>query len=76
MGKIDGVWFLFDEKIYFGTSSDIIDFSYNINDRHYFLSFSPKTKEFVERHGFGGNGKVLISGWWKNPRWNWKEMGK
>ncbi len=67
--------FILDNKTPIYLSSDnCLKLCYQINDWHFFLSFSPETKEFVESTGFGINRKFRNPKWWKDSRYEWKEM--
>ncbi len=66
--------FLFDDKVTLYLYENKTSFTYQIDDRFCFLSFSPETKEFVERHGFGYNEKDDPL-WFKDTkRFKWEEM--
>ncbi len=76
VGKEYDSWFLFDEKIILNFSGNDLCLYYQIDDCYCFLSFSPETKEFVERHGFGRNYKNANPKWWKDPGLVWKEISE
>ncbi len=77
LGKISGYRCLFDNKVYsYLGLNNIIYLNYKIDDLNFFINFSIKTKEFVKLHGFGRKEKEYSSDWWKDFKWNWKEVGK
>ncbi len=79
MSKVDhrfDLKFIFDDKINIDSFPNFLRLYYQIDDCYCFLSFSPETKEFVERHGFGRNYKNANPKWWKDPQWDWQEMSR
>ncbi len=76
MSKKSDFRFLFDEKIILSYIDNYLNLRYRINDWYLFLTFSPETKKFVKCLGFGRDNKISGPYWWKDPRYDWKEMEK
>ncbi len=74
INKEYGFRFLFDNKILINLYNNYIDILYLIDDGNYFLRFNSETKKFEKMRGFGRNIKIIGPYWWKDPRYEWKEI--
>ncbi len=77
MCKFDNEFrFLFDDKIFLLVFKGISNLYYRIDEVSSFISFLHETKKLKKGVMFGYSNKNFDLNWWKNSRYEWKEVSK